>query len=172
MLTLLVVSLGWSAGFRVLKADTRLVRGVYLLDARLNYDLSNDVAKALLSGVPLTIELEIEVLRNRTWLWDETVASLVQRYRLEYHALAEQYVITNLNSGLLKSFPTRGTAIDYIEHIRNFPLLDRSLLNPTEIYHARLRVSLDIESLPTPLRPVAYLSSDWRLGSEWYAWPL
>ena len=33
-------------------------------------------------------------------------------------------------------------------------------------------VYVDIEALPAPLRPVAYLSSPWRLTSEWYEWPL
>lgn len=169
---LLVVQNAWAAGFRVIDAQTRLVEGVYRLDAKIVYDFSQATLDALNSGVPLTISLEIEVLRKRDWLWDETVAELQQRFRLEYHALARQYLITNLNSGEFKSFPTRDTALEFLGNIRDFPLLDRSLLNDNEPYYAQIRTALDIEALPTPLRIVAYLSGDWRLSSEWYAWPL
>jgi len=36
----------------------------------------------------------------------------------------------------------------------------------------RLRCSLDIESLPTPVRLLAYVSSAWDMDNEWYQWPL
>lgn len=162
-----------AAGFHVLEADTYLKQGVYRLNATIEYGLSQAALDALNNGVPLTISLEMEVLRRRDWLWDETVASLQQRFRLEYHALAEQYLVTNLNSGEYRSFPTRGTALEYLGRIRDFPLLDRSLLDPAgNRYYGQMRATLDIESLPAPLRPLAYLSGDWRLTTEWYTWPL
>ncbi len=172
LLGLLLAMDAWGAGFRVLSANTRLVEGVYRLDARLDYDFSQAALEALANGVPLTIELEMEVRRHRNWVWDESVAALAQRFRLDYHALARQYLVTNLNSGEFNSFPTLTAATLYMGVIDGFPLLDRSLLTPKGSYYARLRASLDIESLPAPLRPVAYLSGDWRLTSEWRTWPL
>lgn len=173
LLLALLLSWGvWAAGFQVTGADTRLVKGVYHLDARIEYDFSEATMEALRNGVPLTIQLQMEVLRRRDWLWDETVASLQQRFRLEYHALARQYLVTNLNSGALHSFPTQGTALEYLGRINGFPFLDKSLLHDGERYYARLRARLDIEALPAPLRLTAYLSKNWRLTSEWYVWPL
>ena len=172
LLACLLATTVWGAEFQVLNAETRLLREVYLLDADIDYEFSEASLEALENGVPLTINLEIEVLLQRDWLWDETVASLQQRFKLEYHALADQYVVTNLNSDELKSFPTRGTAIDFLGHIEDFPLLDHGLMEPDKKYYGRLRARLDIESLPAPLRPMAYLSGDWRLTSEWYVWPL
>lgn len=169
---LLMVSGAWAAGFKVVNAATWLDQDVYRLNATIDYQLSPATLDALENGVPLTLQLQMEVLRKRTWLWDETVASLQQRFRLEYHALARQYLVTNLNSGELKSFPTQGTATEFLGRIHNFPLLDSSLLQNGEEYYGRLRASLDIEALPAPLRPLAYLSGKWRLTSEWYVWPL
>ncbi len=171
-LGLLLVLPAPAAGFQVLSAATRLDGGVLRLSARIDYRFSQASLEALANGVPLTIELQIEVLRRRGWLWDETVAGLSQRFRLEYHALARQYLVTNLNSGELKSFPGLGGALEHLGRITDFPMLDYYLLAPGERYYARLRATLDIESLPAPLRPVAWLSGDWRLSSEWYAWPL
>lgn len=171
-LLLVLISAAWATGFTVVKADTRLEGNVHRLDARIDYDLSETVIDALDNGVPLTLQLQMEVWRKRDWLWDEVVASIQQRFRLEYHALARQYLVTNLNNGELRSFSSRQSAIDHLGRLDDFPLLDNSLLDPTGSYYGRLRTRLDIESLPAPLRPVAYLSADWRLTSDWYAWPL
>lgn len=170
--SLLFISLAWAAGFRVLSADTRLENGVYLLNARIVYRLGDTPREALENGVPLTIELEMEVIRNREWLWDETVAELQQKFRLEYHTLSRQYLATNLNSGEANSFPSLAAATQFLGHIDDFPLLDASLLESGESYYGQLKANLDIDALPVPLQPIAYLFGDWHLSSEWYIWPL
>jgi hypothetical protein len=45
-----------------------------------------------------------------------------------------------------------------------------SLARTEQNYVLDVRVSLDIESLPAPLRPVAYTSLDWHLNSGWTTW--
>jgi len=159
-------------GFQVLAAATRLVDGVYRLDARIRYRLSEPARQALRNGVALTIELEMEVRRPRRWLWPKTVARLHQRYRLAYHELARQYMITDLNSGLVRAFPTLTQALRHLGRLRGFPLLDYSLLETGPVYQARLRARLDLDALPTPLRLMGYFSAQWRLASPWYEWPL
>ncbi len=169
---LLIIATASAAGFKVLSATTHLKNGVYLLDADIRYRFGDEPREALHNGVPLTIELEIEIGRRREWLWDESVASLQQYYRLEYYALSRQYGVINLNSGELKNFPTFETAIEFLGRIRDFPLLDASLLEPDASYYVWLRASLDIYALPAPLQLLAYFSGDWSLTSEWYTWPL
>ena len=39
-------------------------------------------------------------------------------------------------------------------------------------YTVRLRGRLDIEALPLPMRPVAYLKPDWSITSDVWAWQL
>jgi len=162
----------WAAGFEVISASTKLEGDVYRLNARIEYHFSNAALEALQNGVPLTVELEMEVRRRRPWLWDETVYALTQRFRLEYHALSRQYLVNNLNSGERRGFPNRTAALQFMGRIADFPLLDRGLLAQGERYEGALRARLDIETLPAPLRLFAYLSDDWRLASEWYTWPL
>lgn len=161
-----------AAGFEVIGAATRLEGGVYLLDARIEYHFSRAALDALQNGVPLTVRIDMEVRRRRPWLWDETVYKLAQRWRLEYHSLSRQYLATNLNSGERQGFPSRIIALQAMGRIRNFPLLDRTLLTPDARYEGALRARLDIDALPAPLRLFAYLSEDWRLTSAWYTWPL
>ena len=60
----------------------------------------------------------------------------------------------------------------FIGTIVDLPLLDRELLADDETYQARMRVELDIEELPLPLRLLSYFTDEWRLRSEWYTWSL
>jgi hypothetical protein len=53
------------AGFEVISASTRLEGGVYRLSAQIEYRFSNPALEALQNGVPLTVELEMEVRRRR-----------------------------------------------------------------------------------------------------------
>ncbi len=172
LLVLLRVTDVQAAGFDVIEASTRLGDGVYRLNAQIEYSFSEPALDALQNGVPLTIELLMEVRRRRSWVWDETVYSLVQRFRLEYHALSRQYLVHNLNSGERRNFSTRPAALRFMGQIHEFPLLDRSLLAPDRRYEGALRAQLALDTLPTPLRLFAYLSEDWQLASEWYTWPL
>ncbi len=157
--------------FTIRSANIYLDNKVYLVNADIHYSLTRPVLDALHNGVPLTIELRIELIRQREWpWWDETMAVIKQRYRLRYFALAQHYVLDNLNMGTESSYQSLEAALEALGKLKELPLLDQNLLPSSGEYLARMRVALDIESLPTPLRLLAYLSSRWRLTSEWYTW--
>ncbi|QKT03494.1 DUF4390 domain-containing protein [Ectothiorhodospiraceae bacterium 2226] len=156
-------------GFVVERAEMRLVDRVYVLDSDIRYTLSPDTLGALDMGVPLTIELEIQLVNPRWWWWDEIVAELTQSYQLQHHALTERYVVKNLNSGAQQTFAELGPALEALGRVRDLPLLDVKLLGSGE-HIGRVRAALNIEALPAPLRPMAYLSPQWRMSSAWYEW--
>ena len=160
------------AGFAVQHAETVIEDNIYRLNATIDYRFSEEALEALSNGVPLGLRLDIEVLRKRDYLWPETVASLTQRYRLEYHALTELYIVRNVNSGEQESFRSLRAATASLGKIENLPMLDRALVTPEGSYTVRVRARLDVESLPAPLRPWAWFSSDWRLSSDWHTWSL
>ena len=47
-----------------------------------------------------------------------------------------------------------------------------ALLEPDRRYDVRLRVVLDMESFPGPLRLLAFWRRDWSIASDWYRWRL
>lgn len=159
-------------GFFVRYAATELRDEVYYLTAEADLNLTAAVVEALESGVSLPLELEIEVINPRNWVWDETVYALRQRYRLKFHALTGQYVVTNLNSRVQSAYSARRAALAAVGTIEDLPMLDRSALAVGRAYQARLRARLAVEELPSPLRVWAYISSEWDLVSAWYRWPL
>lgn len=160
-----------AAGFTINSANTSLQNKVFTFNADIDIQFSNKVLAALENGIPLFIVMEIEVHKERWW-WDKKIAALEQDYMLIYHALTQKYVLNNLNSGNQMNFSSLYSAITALGKVRNLPLIDQKLLDPDANHMVRLRVTLDLESLPGPIRPLAYLSSDWRLESDWYIWSL
>ena len=166
----LVAEPAHGAEFRVLDGEVELHQGVYYLDATIQYRLSDSASEALRSGVPLEVVLLVEVVEPRRFWWDAVRATLSQRYRLSYHALSGRFVLTELNT--LESATYRGIddMLEALGSVEDLPVIDRSLLDPERAYLLRLRASLDLDSLPAPLRPMAYISPSWRLASDWHTW--
>ncbi len=172
LLAALLPATGQAAEAFVIKSiETRLQEGVYSLGARIEYKFSEEALAALKNGVPLIIVLDIEVQEER-WYWNKTIAELEQGYLLLYHALSKKFIIHNLNSGTQIDYSSLDDALQALGNLHDLPLIDAKLLRPGARYLLRLRSRLDIESLPAPMRPLAWISSDWRLQSDWYTWPL
>lgn len=173
LLVFAVLPLAHAAGFFVLSAKSELVNNVYRLTASIKYQFSSDVVYALKNGIPVVLELDIEVLEPKAWyFWSETVATLQQRYRVQYHALSQRYLVSNINSATQDYFNSLDEAITSVGQVDDLPILDKSLLEPDRQYALRMRADIDLDALPVPLRYYAYVLPEWLLGSEWYSFPL
>jgi hypothetical protein len=158
--------------FEVRSASTELVSGVYLLDARLQLVLSSEALNALNSGVPLTIELQMQVIRSRRFYLDAVDAELAFRVELEYRPISQRYIVRNLNTGNQDSFATLYSALNNLGRIQRLPVVDESLLVPDRGYRVRLRALLATEQYSAPLRLLFFWRDEWQLKSEWYEWKL
>ena len=158
--------------FEVRSASTSLVDGVRMLEARLQLVLSTEALDALTAGVPITIELQTQVIRTRRWLPDVQDAELATRFELEYRPLSQRYIVRNLNSGDQDSFSTLYSALNNLGRINALPIIDDGLLRPGKDYRVRIRVMLQTQQYPAPLRLVFFWRSQWQLQSEWFEWML
>jgi len=158
--------------FTVRSVETSLIDKVYTLSAQIDYSFSDAAIEALENGVPLIVLIKIEVERERNWWLNKEIAELQQGYLLLYHALTEKYIINNLNSGAQENYDSLHGAVAALGQLDSLPILDANLTSEDARYLVRLRTFLDLEALPAPMRPVAYISSQWRLESDWYEWPL
>ena len=171
-LFLMLFGAAQAAEFAVRNAQFRVTNGVVNMDADIDFPLSDAAREALGNGVTLTVVIESKVKIRRSYLWDDTVATISARYGIEYHALSSQYMLSNVNLGITQSFSSLTALRADLGRVRNFPLLGVSQLAPTDRYSVHVQARLDIESLPAPLRPLAYLSTRWRISSDWYHWNL
>jgi len=158
--------------FDVRSAETRLVNGVHTVDARLQLVLSSEALRALSSGITLTIELQIEVIRVRHWYIDNLEAELAVRYELEYRPLAQRYIVRNLNSGDQDSFATLYSALNNLGRVQDLPVIDEAVLEPDSEYRIRLRALLQTRQYSAPLRMLFFWRDQWQLESEWSEWTL
>lgn len=158
--------------FEVRSATTEINNGVHTLDARLQLVLSSEALAALESGVTLTIELQMEVIRERRWLSDASEAELAIRYELEYRPLSQRYNIRNLNSGEQDSFATLYSALNSLGRVQGLPVIDDALLEPDRDYRFRLRAMLNTQQYPATLRLLFFWRGQWQLQSEWFEWSL
>ncbi len=158
--------------FEVRSASTEVRDGVHSLDARLQLVLSSEALAALESGVTLTIELQMQVIRVRRWIVDDAEAELAVRYELEYRPLSQRYIVRNLNSGEQDSFATLYSALNSLGRIQGLPVIDDALLQPDREYRIRLRAMLNTRQYPATLRLLFFWRGQWQLQSEWFEWPL
>jgi hypothetical protein len=165
-------ALAMAAEFSISKAAARLQDGTYVLDATIGYQFSPAVLEALENGVPLTAELHLQVRREGAWVWEADVVDVRLRSQIRFSPLLGTYQVTNVDTGQHRSFASRDRAIGALGEVKDLTLARADALDPDETYRVEMRATLDIESLPLPLRPKAYLSPDWNLSSEWSRWRL
>ena len=157
-------------GFVVQHVTLRAADGRYVADARIDFAFSEDNIEAMRNGVALTIIVDIEVRRERGQWWDEILVAREFRYRIETNVLTGRYRIRNLDDGSTRNFRSLEEMVETLGHLESIPVIARSRLSTDAYYAGRIRARLDIEALPSPLRPIAYLSPSWRLNSGWFEW--
>jgi hypothetical protein len=158
--------------FEVRTAESELVDGVHVLDARMQLVLSSEALRALSSGFTLTIELQAELIRVRRWYIDNLEAELATRYELEYHPLTQRYIVRNLNSGDQDSFATLYSALNNLGRVQGLPLIDDAVLESDSTYRIRVRALLQTRQYSAPLRMIFFWRGQWQLKSEWSEWIL
>lgn len=157
------------ARFEVRSAYLEPVEGVMQLNATLELGLSATALEALRDGVPVTLTLESQLRRNRRFLPDATVAELEQRWRLQYHALSDRWLVTHQNTGQQTSWPTQAAALEHLSRPRGVPIIDAPLLRDGATYEASLRATAEVGGVPDSLKVLMFWVQ-WQRSTDWYTW--
>lgn len=169
---LLIPALVPASDFRVSELSARQQDGFFVMRAELAYDFPDTPLEALRNGVPLTLEVHVQLRRAGAWIWERDLLDTRLRYQIRYHALASTYQVLDLQSESQQDFVTLESALAALGEIPSFPLIRVEELQTGESYELSLKAQLDIEALPLPLRPMAYITPSWNLSSDWKTWPL
>lgn len=140
------------------------------LSAQLQFELSTTVEEALLKGIPMVFVAEAEVLRERWYWYDKSVASSVRQFRLAFQPLTRRWRLT-VSSGvpnatgqglaLNQSFDTLQQAMASIKRISRWRIAGASELDPVLRYRFDFRFRLDQSQLPRPFQIGAIGQPDW-----------
>ena len=161
---------GEDYGFSILRAHLQPAGDEYVLDADIDYRFNPPAIDALENGVPLTLAINLSIRRQREFWLDDIIVNEQRHILVRYHPLAKSFQIVDQKTDAIQNFASLSALLDALGRIRNWRITPENRLDTTETYHARLSVDLDIESLPLPLRVVAYLSPDWYLQSPIFEW--
>jgi hypothetical protein len=156
----------------VLSVDSDVYDGWHVLDATIRFDFDAELLDALEHGVQLDIDVLVEIKRRRKWLWDPVISSHRLGFTLQHHPLTGAYVVSEPAARTRHEFRDAREALNFLGTIRNYHLLNAALLDPAESYDAYLMTRLNIDTLPAPLQPAAYVSRKWRVESDWMKWEL
>ena len=172
----LVAGLGVSV---VVDAETRVIdvhaevrEQTVFLDADFDVHLDAEVIDALRNSIALNFVVEAELVAPREWLWDRRLLTGKRSLRLEYHALSRTWMVTDLTARETHTFSKLAGAVDSLSRIRAWRLGAADALAGESRVLGKLRVGLDVNKLPLPLRVPALLREDWDLGSDWFLWAL
>lgn len=156
--------------FIIAQAESVLIEEQYVINAEIEYHFSEVALKALENGVPLLVDLHVQVRRKGAWIWEADVVDFHFRRQLRYLPLSESYEVVDIADGGKRRFISRAIALEALGEISGLPLVAADKLRAGESYRVEIKSELDIEALPVPLRPTAYMSSKWKLASEWNEW--
>jgi hypothetical protein len=166
----LIALFAHAENIEVRSASIALREEAYALDVDFDITLTPTLEDILAKGVALNFLLEIDVIRPR-WYWlNDKVVSATQQYKLSYNSLTRQYRISL--GTLFQNFATAGEAVRFISRVRNFPVAEKSALQPGTPYQAAVRMRLDVSQLPKPFQITALGSREWNLNSDWYRFPV
>lgn len=157
-----------SSSLHIKTADLVLEQDYYFLNADIDINFNPNVEDALSKGVPLTFILEFQVVSPRKYWFDDEVVTLSQPITLSYHALSRQYLV--IRGTHQQSFPTFQQAKEELSRVRDWQVLDQSLIKKGENFAAVLRIRLDQSQLPKPLQVEAIGSEEWEMVSQRYRW--
>lgn len=143
--------------------------GSQVVASKMDFLFSDAAIEALESGVGLHIEFNLNINKTRRYFWDKRIFSLSKRLKIERHALTERYIVTDQLDQRRQLYESIESAVAGLNDMSDIPIASISELQESD-YTMALRAHLDIEALPAPLRPIAYISPAWRMSSGWFEW--
>jgi len=161
-----------SGAIVVTDGEVELGEAGWLLNAWIDIKLSKGANKALENGIPLVFEFQVQTLEKHPWLWDRVIAEQRQMREIQFHPLSRTFIVTNITTGKQRDFRRLEEAMQFVGILQNVNVLDYAAAGEHRDYAVRLRGSLDIELLPTPIRLQAYIYNKWDMKNAWQQWSL
>ena len=152
--------------------SSELVDNSYFLDARINFNPHDDVLEALDHGVDLDIDIIIKVKEKRKWLWDRLYKEDIIKFKLDHLPLSNVYIITNVSNSQQRQFDTLKNALKYLGTLDRYFLLNSENIDDDATLVGSLKAKLNVENLPPPLKPVAFILNKWQSDSESRHWTI
>jgi hypothetical protein len=156
--------------FVVKRAAFKLDESMLMLDLEIASNIPEFITIAIDQGFAVPLMFEVEIRSENAYWFDPREVSLKQQYKLHHQPMLDSFVVFDVNTAERHYFDRREAAVQFIEFVYNYPMLDIENLATDKNYYARVRFGIDSDELPLPLQSSWFSNSDWDLQSEWYEW--
>lgn len=159
------------------KIDDR--REIVLFRVKNTIKLQEEFKEAALNSVtlPFVFDFRLENPNDRQWFRNALLAADSQHISVRYNTLLERFVLTRTLASdseftQVENFPDLNSAMSFLLTANTYALQLQEPLPEaaTTTLLLKVRLRLDVDSLPSPLQPYAYASNGWGLDSDWVDW--
>ena len=157
---------------QVRSATADVDKGVFQLNAHIDYPQSEALSNALRDGVPLIFDVNVRIEHERRLWVNNTIVELTLHRELIYHTVSDRYIVSGPQSGDQQTFASLDAALEYLGSVENWPVLVQSQLDPDEHYSISVRAGIRRGHLSASLRALLFWTDDWNRVSDWYTWSL
>ena len=158
-----------SADLTVLSGRSYTTADMVKTKTTLFLDLGSEPTKALVNGIPLTINLNVLLVKESAWPWRITAAEWQYPFRIQYHALLNRYTLLQPVGGEFQAFTS---LYETLSSMRQVTLQEQIPIgvNQTDPISIQVQLELDRRLLPGPLKLAALFFPSWQLDSGWQQW--
>ena len=169
VLIIVLLSASASADLSVLSGHSHTTSDMVKTQTTLLVDLGSEPAKALVNGIPLTINLNVLLIKESAWPWRVSAAEWQYPFRIQYHALSNRYTLLKPVGGEIQAFTS---LYEMLSSIRQVKLQEKIPVgvNQTDPISIQVQLKLDRRLLPGPLKLAALFLPSWQLDSSWQQW--
>ena len=169
VLIIVLLSAPASADLSVLSGRSHTSADTVNTQATLFLDLGSEPAKALVNGIPLTINLNVLLVKESAWPWRVSAAEWQYPFRIQYHALSNRYTLLKPVGGEFQAFTSLYEMLSSIRQV-TFQEQIPTVVNRTDPISIQVQLKLDRHLLPGPLKLAALFLPSWHLDSGWKQW--
>lgn len=166
LLALLAPAAQAADGIELVDATIEASDDGYRLSSQFTVDLTRSLEDALMRGVPLYFNLQVELSRPRWYWFDEVAVKGTRKIRLSYNLLTQQYR-ASIDGSFNKNFSRLDDMLGLLRRPGRWLIADAAALDREATYTVALQLSLDVSQLPKPIQVSAMGSGDWRVSSGW-----
>jgi hypothetical protein len=130
---------------------------------------TQEMNRAILSGIPTTFTYYIELSQTRTFWPNKKLISLKVQHTVKYDALKEEFKITlsekkNQTITVKEFFKVQELMAD----VSNIQVYSLNKMEKNQYYQLRLKAELDKFKLPFYLHYIFFFVSLWDFETSWY----
>lgn len=138
----------------------------YRLSSQFSVELTRSLEDALMRGVPLYFNLQVEISRSRWYWFDEVAVTATRKIRLSYNVLTQQYR-ASIDGSLHRNFSRLDDMLALLRRPGRWLVAEPGALARDATYSVAVQLALDMSQLPKPIQVSAMSSGDWRMSSGW-----